>query len=73
MKRTTTPAEALEELVLGAPRRYTKQDVLAEAGIPDEQAHALWRSLGFAEVPDDEVRRVCEAILGDRSRSSTGS
>jgi proteasome beta subunit len=28
---------------------------------------------GFAEVPDDEVRRVCEAILGDRSRSSTGS
>ena len=55
MKRTTTPAEALEELVLGAPRRYTKQDVLAEAGIPDEQAHALWRSLGFAEVPDDEV------------------
>jgi adenylate cyclase len=55
MERTTTPSEALEELVLGAPRRYTMQDVLAEADIPDEQAHALWRSLGFTEVPEDEV------------------
>lgn len=55
MDAATTSGEALEELVLGARRRYTKQEVLAESGIPDEQAHALWRSLGFAEVPDDEV------------------
>ena len=28
---------------------------------------------GFNEVPEDEVRRVCEAILSDRTRSEHGS
>jgi len=28
---------------------------------------------GFGEVPDDEVRRVCEAILADRARSGNGA
>jgi len=28
---------------------------------------------GFAEVPEDEVRRVCEAVLADRARNATGS
>jgi len=25
---------------------------------------------GFQDVPDDEVRRVCEAILADRTRNA---
>ena len=28
---------------------------------------------GFQDVPDDEIRRVCEAILGDRTREANGS
>ena len=28
---------------------------------------------GFAEAPEDEVRRTCEAILADRTRNATGS
>src|SRR5947208_16286598 len=28
---------------------------------------------GFQDVPDDEVRRVCEAILADRTRNATGA
>ena len=27
---------------------------------------------GFQDVPDDEVRRVCETILADRTRNATG-
>ena len=27
---------------------------------------------GFGEVPDDEVRRVCETILADRTRAGNG-
>jgi len=27
---------------------------------------------GFGEVPDDEVRRVCESILADRARNERG-
>jgi proteasome beta subunit len=28
---------------------------------------------GFGEVPDDEIRRVCEQILADRTRAGNGS
>src|SRR5207249_10460378 len=28
---------------------------------------------GFQDVPDDEVRRACEAILADRTRHATGA
>jgi proteasome beta subunit len=28
---------------------------------------------GFGEVPDDEVKRVCEAILDERARTGTGA
>jgi len=28
---------------------------------------------GFADVPDDEVRRICEAILRDRTKSEQGA
>ncbi|WP_433554957.1 adenylate/guanylate cyclase domain-containing protein [Pseudonocardia xinjiangensis] len=47
--------EALEEVVLGAPRRYTRLQVSAAAGLDQEEGRRLWRSLGFAEVADDAI------------------
>jgi adenylate cyclase len=51
----TTPEDALEELVLGAPRRYTRRQVIEDAEIDLETGRRLWRALGFAEAGDDEV------------------
>jgi proteasome beta subunit len=28
---------------------------------------------GFGEVPDDEIRRVCEAVIADRAKTANGS
>ncbi|MEJ3653616.1 adenylate/guanylate cyclase domain-containing protein [Actinomycetes bacterium KLBMP 9759] len=47
--------QALEEVVLGAPRRYTRLELAENAGITPDEGRRLWRSLGFAEVRDDEV------------------
>jgi adenylate cyclase len=46
---------ALEEAILGAPRRYTRAALAAASGLDPEQARRLWRSLGFPEAPDDAV------------------
>ncbi|MCE0763000.1 adenylate/guanylate cyclase domain-containing protein [Pseudonocardia kujensis] len=46
---------ALEEMILGGPRRYTRAEVLERAGVPEEEGLRLWRSLGFPEVPDELV------------------
>jgi adenylate cyclase len=51
----SSPEDALEELILGAPRRYTRRDVIEAAGIDLETGRRLWRALGFAEAGDDEV------------------
>jgi len=45
----------VEELIMGGPRRYTRNQLLEESGMDPEMMVQLWRSLGFAEVPDDEV------------------
>ena len=45
----------VEELIMGGPRRYTRAQLVAESGMDRELAVRLWRSLGFAEVGDDEV------------------
>jgi adenylate cyclase len=47
--------EALEEVVLGAPRRYTRLELSERAGLDPDEGKRLWRSLGFAEVSDDAV------------------
>lgn len=46
--------EQLERTLMGE-RRYTRLDVAERAGVPIERAERLWRALGFAGVPDDEV------------------
>jgi len=45
----------IEEFLLGGPRRYTKRQLVTESGLDTAFADRLWRSLGFAEVGDDEV------------------
>ncbi len=47
--------EAVEELVLGAPRRYTRLQLAEVTGIDPEDGRRLWRALGFPEVGDDDV------------------
>lgn len=47
--------EAVEEIVLGAPRRYTRAGLAEAAEFDADEGRRLWRSLGFAEVGDDEV------------------
>ena len=49
------PEEALEELLLGGPRRYTRLQVAESAGLPPHRTQRLWRALGFADVPDDDL------------------
>ena len=47
--------ERVEQMLLGGPRRYTRAQVAAEAGVTTAESNKLWRALGFATVGDDEV------------------
>jgi adenylate cyclase len=47
--------EDLDELLLGAPRTLTSDQVTERAGLPEELADAVWAALGFAEVGDGVV------------------
>jgi adenylate cyclase len=46
--------EALERLLLDGPRRYTRLQVAALAGMPPERTQRLWRALGFPDTADDD-------------------
>jgi adenylate cyclase len=46
--------EALERLLLDGPRRYTRLQVAAMAGMPPERTQRLWRALGFPDAADDD-------------------
>jgi adenylate cyclase len=46
--------EALERLLLDGPRRYTRLQVAAMAGMPPQRTQRLWRALGFPDVADDD-------------------
>jgi adenylate cyclase len=45
----------LEAALLGGPPTYNRLEVAERAGVPIDRAVLLWRSLGFAGVPDDLV------------------
>lgn len=45
--------EAIESILLGGGRQYTRAQVAELSGVPAERASALWRSLGFATQDDD--------------------
>jgi adenylate cyclase len=48
------PGDALERLLLGGPRRYTRLQVAALAGMPPARTQRLWRALGFPDAADDD-------------------
>ncbi|WP_254790657.1 adenylate/guanylate cyclase domain-containing protein [Blastococcus tunisiensis] len=45
---------ALEQLLLDGPRRYTRLQVAALAGMAPERTQRLWRALGFPDAADDD-------------------
>ena len=46
--------EALERLLLDGPRRYTRLQVAALAGMEPRRTQRLWRALGFPDAADDD-------------------
>ena len=46
--------EALLRLLLDGPRRYTRLQIAAMAGLPPERTRRLWRALGFPDAADDD-------------------
>jgi len=47
-------ADELEATLLGAPRRWDRDEVARQVGVDIEQASDLWAALGFAQVPAGE-------------------
>jgi adenylate cyclase len=66
-------AEDLDELLLGAPRRYTSTEAAERAGVPIERARRYWRALGFANTgtaiaftdADVAALRALVTLVGD--------
>lgn len=44
-----------EQALLGGERKFTRIEVSDRAGVSSERAERMWRALGFATVPDDDV------------------
>jgi adenylate cyclase len=47
--------QEVENILLGGPRRYTRDEVTAAAGVSQDRAHRLWLAMGFAEAGDEEA------------------
>ena len=45
----------VEKTLLGGPRRYTRAELTELVDVDPQRFVSLWRSLGFAEVPADDV------------------
>jgi adenylate cyclase len=56
----------LEEMLLGAQRRYTAIEVAAMTGLEVEFLWRLWRALGLAQQPDDAVAFTDHDVAGAR-------
>jgi adenylate cyclase len=59
MEEPGTPAgtearDALERLLLGGPRRWTRRQVAEMAGMAPERTQRLWRALGFPDAADED-------------------
>ena len=46
--------EAIERLLLGGPRRYTRLQIAELSGMAPERTQRLWRALGFPDAADDD-------------------
>lgn len=46
----------LDEVILGAPREYTRDELIEASGLDADEANRLWRALGFPDsAPDERV------------------
>lgn len=45
----------IDVMLLGGERKYTRIEAARLGGVDIERAHRLWLSMGFAEVPDDQI------------------
>jgi adenylate cyclase len=45
--------EQIEQALLGGPRRYTRSEAAAAAGVGLDRSQRIWLALGFATVDDD--------------------
>lgn len=54
-----TPALRLEQLIIGAGRRYTPFQAARQAGVPMELASRFWRAMGFPDI--GQARALTEA------------
>ncbi|MEV1168973.1 adenylate/guanylate cyclase domain-containing protein [Nonomuraea sp. NPDC049784] len=48
-------AEEIERMLVGAPARFTKDQITDKADVPQELAERIWRALGFAQPADGAV------------------
>jgi len=67
-------AAEIGEILVGATA-YTRAETSAAAGVPIERAVALWRAMGFADVPDDDrvfTERDVDALRTADSLRSLG-
>ncbi len=55
-------AEQFEEALLGGPRRYSRAEVAAAAGVSLDRCRRIWLALGFADV-DDGVKVFTDADI----------
>ncbi|WP_280262806.1 adenylate/guanylate cyclase domain-containing protein [Nocardia wallacei] len=51
----------VEPYLLHGPRRYTREDVSRQSGVPSELTRRLWISLGFPANPDDHAIEYTDA------------
>ncbi|HHW82672.1 MAG TPA: adenylate/guanylate cyclase domain-containing protein [Actinomycetales bacterium] len=57
-RRPTQTAEEIGQIYLGEDPFLTMEELAEQAGTTLEMARDFWRSMGFANVPDGEVRFV---------------
>ncbi|HEY1969538.1 MAG TPA: adenylate/guanylate cyclase domain-containing protein [Pseudonocardia sp.] len=64
----------IEEIILQAPKKYTRTQVLELTGMDEVRAKRLWRSLGFADVGDAPAftDRDLEAVARVEELRATG-
>ena len=73
MPATPEDPPDLDVLLLGAPRRWTRDQVAEQAGVPLDRARRYWRALGFADTAgapaftdrDVEALRRLERLVVD--------
>jgi adenylate cyclase len=63
----TAEDDDLDELLLGGPRRHTRDEAAASSGVSVAYARRLWRAMGFANV-GDEARAFTDGDLAALSR-----